>query len=492
MKKNAWVLLLALTMFSSLVTGTLAVYTKSFTFFGSITKHHSQIPPRPSDNEILVYDPGKEKGELDVMIKEDEVSIIRKGDYLQRMTLPAQDYQVEADVSNYKDLHGFGIYIDGGYDEEDNKIYADVIQFVNGDIEIITRSFFRVYDKFGDIVLKEDNESNRHVIASYEDVISILTREELERDLHITIINKMTSNHEGNMRKVSEVSFNGKVVPNQTYPERSILHRNDKFYVGYRSFWGGDPLIFRNVNVTALYDEIPEVIIPEINGADNSSNIIVDDRGVSIKKAGDYLFRVDHITHHNYVVSAKIQVDIEGPGNLTEHLKGFGLYIDGGMISDQVIHMDALYFTNELMNELRLTSYALTPNTVHDKKFYIRSSLEDHNKVTTQGEMGLSWDSAKNGFYLYAAIKGDPFTSTKQVRVFISDLDKNNMKEVLQYYGTPWTGKPPVRPYYKKMNHLYVGFHANNKDDRVLHFSDMVIDNGFDSIPQSLLDNYGW
>lgn len=493
MRKKVMLAVLGLTIFTSLITGTFAVYTKSFPFTGTITKVSKEVPPPPEDDEAIINTPGSGSGSSNVTVDSGQVSIKKRGDYLKLYTLPADEYKVDVDVKGFKDLNAFGVYVDGYYDEEEDKLYADVLQFVSGHLEMKRRCFTRSYDSDNNIIVTEGDESVFSEVATKEDVSSVISPTEWATGVHVQVRITTKTDKNGNHVKVPEVYLNDKLVPNQKYKERSILRSGNKAYIGYRSWYGGNPdTIFSNLKVTPLHEvNTPDVIIPDV-GAGGNPNINVDSDKVTIKDNGDYIFKADGITDSSYVISLKIQVDVNAPGNLQDHLKGFGIYLDGTNKGDSIL-TDRLYFTNDgSNNELRLTSVELIPKIENDKMFYNQSSLEDHAKVTTQGEMGLEWNDAKNGFYLICAVKLDPIANGKQVRVFTADKNMNKMNEVSQYYDTPWTGKPPLRPVYKNSNTIYAGYHANNTDGRSVNFSEFKVSNGLSSIPADLLNKYGW
>lgn len=498
MKKKVLMFVLFLTIATSLVTGTYAVYTKSIPFNGTITKVSETPAPPPADNEDIVNDPGGTQDKPNVSVDDKgEVNIKNRGDFLQLTTLPGNDYKVEVDVSNFKSLNAFGVYVDGYYDAETDRIYADVVQFVNGSIEMKRRVFRRYIDTNGNLITSEEPEDTHSPVASATDVSSIISG--VPESLHITVIIKTKTNSKGELVKVPEVYLNDTLVPNQKYPERPIMHTGNKAYIGYRSWWGGNPVIvFKNLKVSSLTTpapDTPDVIIPDVGGDPSNPNINVDNNtgSVTITNAGDYVFAVDGITDSSYVVSTYVQVNVDAAGNLQDHLKGFGLYIDGGAATNGAVDTDCLYFTNMgSTNELRLTSFSMMPMLVNDAWVFEKVSYEDHSKVTTQGEAGLQWNDAKNGFYFLVAVKGDAQTAKKQVRVFVADKHMSKVTEVSMYYSTPWTGLPPVRNFYKQNDRIYVGYHSDNNDGRSILYKDITVTNGLDRIPSNLLHKYGW
>lgn len=494
MKKKAWLFVLLLTIITSLVTGTYAVYTKSFVFNGNITKVSNVTPPPPADDEDIISDPTGTEDKPDVEKNENgDVSINKRGDYLQLVTLPGDEYKVEVDISNYKKLHAFGVYVDGYYDEESHTVYADVVQIVNGNIEMKRRSFVRSYDANGKLIVTEGDETTYSSIATAADTFSILP--DVPESLHMTIIITTKTDKKGTLVKVPEVYLNDMLVPNQKYPTREILHTGNKAYVGYRSWYGGDPnVLFQNLKVSSLKEEapdIPDVIIPSVDGGEGNPNIAVNGGEVTITNAGDYLYAVDGI-EDSYVISSYVQVNASTQDGLKDHLKGFGIYIDGGGSASGAVDADCLYFTNMgETNEMRLTSFSMLPALLNDQWVFDRVSRGDDVKVTTQGESGLEWNDARNGFYLFAAVKGNS-DGTKQVRVFTANKNMQQFREVSQYYGTPWTGNPPIRPSYRTNSRIYVGYHADNDDSRKIIYRDLQVTNGLDRIPSDLLNKYGW
>lgn len=493
MKKKAWLFVLLLTIITSLVTGTYAVYTKSFVFNGNITKVSNVTPPPPADDEDIISDPTGTEDKPDVDKNENgDVSINKRGDYLQLVTLPGDEYKVEVDISNYKKLHAFGVYVDGYYDEESHTVFADVVQIVNGNIEMKRRAFVRSYDSNGKLIVTEGDETTYSSIASAADTFSIIP--DVPESLHMTIIITTKTDKKGNLVKVPEVYLNDMLVPNQKYPVREILHTGNKAYVGYRSWYGGDPnVLFQNLKVSSLKEEapdIPDVIIPSVDGGDGNPNITVDGDQVTITNNGDYLFAVDGI-EDSYVISSYIKV--QGvPNQLLESLKGFGIYIDGGGSQSGAVDADCVYFAKDT-NEMRLTSYSMIPTLVNNQWIFDRVSRGDDTKVTMPGQIGLEWNSATSGFYLFVAVKGNS-DGTKQIRVFTADNSMKKFKEAEQYYypGPNWSAIPPVRPSYRTNNRIYVGYHANNSDARKIIYKDLQVTNGLDRIPTDLLHKYGW
>lgn len=493
-RKQLSLALLLLLIGTSLVTGTYAVYTKSFPFNGTITKVSSEIPPAPSDNEDIINKPNGDNVNVD---DNGNVSIKQRGDFLRLMDLPGNDYKVEADISNFKAANAFGLYIDGYYDHNDQKIYADVIQFVDGKLEIRRKTFKRSYDKKGNIIVTEEGEGTYSAIATKEDVASVYTAPNNKGSMHLSVIMKSKVAKGGTLVVVPEVYINDVLVPNQVYPEREIIHTGNKAYIGYRSWWGGTPdVVFENLKVSPLDTPIPEgpdVIIPDIgNGTGSNPDITVDPGTgeVTIKNTGDYVFAAKNVTDSSYVIKVQVKLNQEAPDGLEEQLKGFGIYIDGVALPNGSVNTDCLYFTNNGgVNQLNLGTYSLVPtgNAIFD-----RIALNDDVKVTTQGETSIQWDDFKLGFNIYIAVKGDPLTGKKQVRLFVSDHLENKFRETTAYYDTPWTGLPPIRSFLKTNDRIYVGYHANNSDGRYIEFNNFSVHNGLSSIPSGLLHKYGW
>lgn len=497
MKKKLSLVLLLLMIGASLVTGTYAVYTKSIPFTGTITKVSSEIPPAPGEGEDIINNPGNSG----VVEKDDgTVSIKNRGDILYLKDLPGNDYKIDVDIANFKASNAFGIYVDGYYNEVDKKIYADVVQFVSGHLEIRRRVFIRSYDNKGNVVVTEDSEGTYSLLASDVDVSSVYTTNGNKNEMRLSVIMKTKVGKKGNLVVVPEVYINDKLVPNQVYPEREIIHTGNKAYVGYRSWWGGSPdVIFKNLKISPLEAPapiVPDVIIPDNgNGSGSNPNVSVNPDGnvVTIQNTGDYVFATTGITDNSYVVKVKLKLNSEAPDGLEQQLKGFGIYIDGKALSNGSVNADCLYFTNGGgVDQMNLGTYSLVPTQVGDSLVFDRIDLNDGVKVTTQGESGIQWDDFKSGFYMYAAVKGDPLTGKKQVRVFVSDLYDNKFKEVSSYYDSPWTGLPPIRNFYKTNDRVYVGYHASNGDGRYIEFSEFSVTNGLNSIPSEISSKYGW